>query len=55
MSQSDGTQSETLLVREDEGVLTITLNRPGRLNAFNAEMGEAFIAALSDWLARELH
>ncbi|MCB1463382.1 MAG: 2-(1,2-epoxy-1,2-dihydrophenyl)acetyl-CoA isomerase [Nitratireductor sp.] len=46
MSQSDGTQSETLLVREDEGVLTITLNRPGRLNAFNAEMGEAFIAAL---------
>ncbi|MCG6858645.1 MAG: 2-(1,2-epoxy-1,2-dihydrophenyl)acetyl-CoA isomerase PaaG [Salaquimonas sp.] len=45
-------KAETLLVREEDGVLYITFNRPDRLNAFNAEMSEAFIAALKRAEAR---
>ena len=41
---------ETLLYSVDEGIATITLNRPDRLNAFNTQMMKEMIAAfdLSD-------
>lgn len=39
---------ETLLYDVEDSVLTITLNRPERLNAFNGTMREEIIAALDD-------
>lgn len=39
------TSSEPVLVTCEAGVLGITLNRPDKLNAFNAGMSEAFHAA----------
>ena len=38
--------SETVLMSVEEGVATITLNRPERLNAWTAEMGVAYFDAL---------
>jgi 2-(1,2-epoxy-1,2-dihydrophenyl)acetyl-CoA isomerase len=43
---------ETVRVEEADGVATVTLNRPDKLNAFDAEMHEALAAAL-DGAARE--
>src|SRR5262245_20360969 len=40
--------SDTILRDGDEGVLTLTLNRPDALNSFNVEMKEALLAALKD-------
>lgn len=40
------TTYETLSVELDEQILTVTLNRPGRLNAFTVQMGEEIRAAL---------
>jgi len=37
---------ETILYNQDEGVLTITLNRPDVLNAFNSVMGRELLDAL---------
>jgi 2-(1,2-epoxy-1,2-dihydrophenyl)acetyl-CoA isomerase len=37
---------ETILYTQDEGVLTITLNRPDVLNAFNSVMGRELLDAL---------
>ena len=37
---------ETILYEVEDGILTITLNRPDRLNAFNNEMRDEVIAAL---------
>jgi 2-(1,2-epoxy-1,2-dihydrophenyl)acetyl-CoA isomerase len=44
---SDGTTGSVLVARSG-GVLTITLNRPDKLNSFNTEMSAALKAALAD-------
>jgi methylglutaconyl-CoA hydratase len=38
----------TLLVTEDDGVRTITLNRPERRNAMTPEMQDELIAAMNE-------
>ncbi|MDP6404444.1 MAG: enoyl-CoA hydratase-related protein [Alphaproteobacteria bacterium] len=43
--------SETLLIDKTDGVATLTLNRPERLNTIDFEMLEALIAALDDMAA----
>ncbi len=40
------TQEKVLLEKLEEGVLTLTLNRPDRLNAFNVAMHEALADAI---------
>jgi 2-(1,2-epoxy-1,2-dihydrophenyl)acetyl-CoA isomerase len=39
--------AESILAEQDEGLLSITLNRPERLNAFTVEMLEAFNEVLT--------
>ena len=38
--------AEPILIAVDDGVMTITLNRPERLNAWTSQMGDALIGAL---------
>lgn len=40
--------SDTVLRELNEGVLTLTLNRPDALNSFNVEMKEALLGGLKD-------
>jgi len=40
------TQEQVLLERLEEGVLTLTLNRPDRLNTFNVALHEALVGAI---------
>jgi 2-(1,2-epoxy-1,2-dihydrophenyl)acetyl-CoA isomerase len=39
---------ETIILEKEEGIATITLNRPDKLNAWSAQMGEEFRDALND-------
>jgi 2-(1,2-epoxy-1,2-dihydrophenyl)acetyl-CoA isomerase len=41
-----------LRIETDQGVMRLTLNRPDKLNAFNAELGAALIAALDEAAAQ---
>lgn len=43
--------SKTVLTHVEEGVATVTLNRPERLNAFTAEMSTALISAMAAFSA----
>lgn len=40
--------SDTVIVEKEDGVAVVTLNRPDRLNAFNAEIMQAFLVAVQD-------
>jgi len=40
--------SEVVQMERNGGVATIRMNRPDRLNAYNAEMGEALLSAVSE-------
>ncbi len=40
------TEPATVLTHQEGGALTITLNRPERLNAWNAQLGEELLAAV---------
>ena len=40
--------SDVVQVERSGGVATVRMNRPGRLNAYNPEMGEALLSAVSE-------
>lgn len=46
--------SDCLLVRRDEGILTLTLNRPERRNAIGVELRERLLAALDEATATDV-
>ena len=37
---------KTIIFEEEDGVATITLNRPASFNALNAELGKEFVDAI---------
>ena len=39
---------DVVLVERNGGVATIRMNRPGRMNAYNPEMGKALLSAVSE-------
>src|SRR3954447_9121719 len=45
---SGGLVSDTILVERADGVATITLNRPDRLNALTPEMQQGYVDALTE-------
>jgi 2-(1,2-epoxy-1,2-dihydrophenyl)acetyl-CoA isomerase len=47
MTAADALTEAVLLEDLDNGVLTLTLNRPQRLNAFNGELNEALAAGIA--------
>jgi enoyl-CoA hydratase/carnithine racemase len=48
MSDAVQTQSEVVQMEVQDGVAVLTLNRPGRLNAWTAEMERAYFATLQE-------
>lgn len=44
---------ETILVEQSEGILTLTMNRPERLNAWTFQMGDELTAAITQGNADE--
>ena len=38
---------ETILVEQSEGIVTLTMNRPERLNAWTYQMGDELTAAIA--------
>ena len=47
--------SELIQATVDDGVATLTLNRPKAINALNLEMLEAMVSALTGWTRRQTH
>ena len=45
------TSFETLLYAVEDGVATITLNRPEKMNAFDVRMRDELVAAFEDYQA----
>ncbi|ALJ21676.1 enoyl-CoA hydratase/isomerase family protein [Microbacterium sp. No. 7] len=45
--------TDAILFSVDDGLARVTLNRPGRLNAFNAELAEAWAAATAEAVSRD--
>ena len=45
MSDTSATRYENVLYSVEEGVATVTLNRPDRLNAYIPQMGEDVVDA----------
>ena len=45
--------SDAILFTVDEGMARLTLNRPARLNAFNAELAYAWREATAEAVARD--
>jgi 2-(1,2-epoxy-1,2-dihydrophenyl)acetyl-CoA isomerase len=43
----DSTSSSLVLIKHEEGVATLTLNRPHRLNALNGPLGRSLVEALN--------
>jgi 2-(1,2-epoxy-1,2-dihydrophenyl)acetyl-CoA isomerase len=51
--ESSATDASPLLVHVDDGIARLTLNRPARLNAFDAELAAAWAAGVDSVIARD--
>ena len=51
--ESSATDASPLLVHVDDGIARLTLNRPARLNAFDAALAAAWAAGVDSVIARD--